>query len=355
MSNTTVIVSEFILQCAIEANQKTATICVLALIYSISMFANLLVIVVIILNPQLHAPMYIYISSLAVIDLANGSILIPKMLSVLLLGSPAVPYGAYVLQMFLVAHVEEMESLLLAFMAFDRYIAVIYPLHYTSVITNKKVGIGLLVSNILDTIFKLHILFFVGELSFCRTNILPFCFCDYSTMVRMSCNEDPKYLSSLSVAVTVSGVFPLLLILLSYSRIAMEAMKISSEESTKMSNTTVIVSELILQCAIEANQKTMEICVLTFIYFISMFGILLVILAIILNPQIHAPMYICIATLAVILLANSSILIPKMLFVLLLGSPVVRYAASVFQIFLVAHVEEMPFMAFDRYIAIIYP
>uniref|UniRef100_A0A8C4SU69 Olfactory receptor n=1 Tax=Erpetoichthys calabaricus TaxID=27687 RepID=A0A8C4SU69_ERPCA len=222
MVNTSITVSEFILEC-------TATICVLALIYSISMFANLLVIMVIILNPQLHAPMYIYISTLAVIDLANGSILIPKMLSVLLLGSPAVPYGACVLQMFLVAHVEEMESLLLAFMAFDRYIAVIYPLHYTSVITNKKVGIGLLVSNILDTIFKLHILFFVGELSFCRTNILPFCFCDYSTMVRVSCNEDPKYLSSLSVAVTVSGVFPLLLILLSYSRIAMEAMKISSE------------------------------------------------------------------------------------------------------------------------------
>uniref|UniRef100_A0A8C4SUU4 G-protein coupled receptors family 1 profile domain-containing protein n=1 Tax=Erpetoichthys calabaricus TaxID=27687 RepID=A0A8C4SUU4_ERPCA len=74
------------------------TISLLTFIYFLSMFGNLLVIVVIILKPQLHAPMYIYIGTLAVIDLANSSILIPKMLSVLLLGSPVVSYAACVLQ-----------------------------------------------------------------------------------------------------------------------------------------------------------------------------------------------------------------------------------------------------------------
>uniref|UniRef100_A0A8C4SUL7 Olfactory receptor n=1 Tax=Erpetoichthys calabaricus TaxID=27687 RepID=A0A8C4SUL7_ERPCA len=229
MSNTTIIVSEFILECAIESNQKTITISLLTFIYFLSTFGNLLVIVVIILKPHLHAPMYIYIGTLAVIDLANSSILIPKMLSVLLLGSPVVSYAACVLQMFLIGHVQEMESFLLAFMAVDRYIAVIYPLQYASIITNKKIGMGILVSNICGAIFISPILIFIGELSFCRTNIIPFCFCDYSTMVRISCNEDPKYLSSMSASVVITGVFPIALILLSYSRVTIEAMRISSE------------------------------------------------------------------------------------------------------------------------------
>uniref|UniRef100_A0A8C4SVP5 G-protein coupled receptors family 1 profile domain-containing protein n=1 Tax=Erpetoichthys calabaricus TaxID=27687 RepID=A0A8C4SVP5_ERPCA len=162
---------ELILQCAIESNQKTIVICVLAFIYVISMFGNLLVVVVVILNPQLHAPMYIYISTLAVIDLANSSVLIPKMLSVLLLGSSVVPYGACVLQMFLVHHVDQMESLLLAFMAFDRYIAVVYPLRYPSVITNKIVVIGILIANIFGVIFKSPNLIFVFEIAMAAIRI----------------------------------------------------------------------------------------------------------------------------------------------------------------------------------------
>ncbi|XP_051781883.1 olfactory receptor 1468-like [Erpetoichthys calabaricus] len=228
MSNTTVTVSEFILQCAIESNKKTITICALAFIYFISILGNLLVIFVIIMNPKLHVPMYLYIGTLAVIDLANSSVLIPKMLSVLLLGSSVVPYAACVLQMFLLLHVEEMESFLLAFMAFDRYVAVVYPLRYPSAITNKKVVIGVIISNIFCIIFKSHILIVVSELSFCRTNVLPFCFCDYGTVVHVSCTDELRYLTSLSTAVVANGVLPLFLILLSYSRIAMEALRISS-------------------------------------------------------------------------------------------------------------------------------
>ncbi|XP_051782658.1 olfactory receptor 1-like [Erpetoichthys calabaricus] len=227
ISNASITISEFILQCAIESNHNNVMICILMFIYFISMFGNLMVIVVIILNPQLHAPMYLYIGTLAVIDLANSSILVPKMVSVLL-GSPVVPYAACVLQMVLVPHVEEMESFLLVFMAFDRYVAVVYPLQYPSAITNKKVGIGVLVSNIFGIVLKLHLLIFVSELSFCRTNILPFCFCDYATMVHMSCNEEPKHLSSLSTIVAIFAVFPLIFIFISYSRIAIEALKISS-------------------------------------------------------------------------------------------------------------------------------
>ncbi|KAG2456809.1 OLF15 protein, partial [Polypterus senegalus] len=246
MSNTTITVTEFVLHCVINADQKSATISILALIYLLSLFGNLLVIVVIAMNSQLHAPMYLYIGTLAVIDLANSSVLIPKMLSVLLLDSSVVPFGACVLQMFVVFHVEEMESLLLLFMALDRYIAVVYPLRYPSVITNKTVWTVIIALNIFGIIFKSPYIFFTTELSFCHSNILLYCFCDYATMVEVACNEDPKYLMYLSAACLTTGVIPLLLILFSYSRIALAALKISSVEGKRKVFSTCLTHLLVV-------------------------------------------------------------------------------------------------------------
>ncbi|KAG2456808.1 olfactory receptor 1468-like [Polypterus senegalus] len=246
MTNSTIAVTEFVLHCVINADQKSATISILALIYLLSLFGNLLVIAVIIMNSQLHAPMYLYIGTLAVIDLANSSVLIPKMLSVLQLDSSVVPFGACVLQMFVVFHVEEMESLLLLFMALDRYIAVVYPLRYPSVITNKTVWTGVIALNIFGIISILPYIFFTAELSFCHSNILKYCFCDYATMVDVACNEDPKYLMYLSAGCLITGVFPLLLILFSYSRIALAALKISSVEGKRKVFSTCLTHLLVV-------------------------------------------------------------------------------------------------------------
>ncbi|XP_028646148.1 olfactory receptor 1496-like [Erpetoichthys calabaricus] len=246
MNNGSVIVSEFVLYCSINLDQKTITVCALTFIYLLSLFGNLLVILVILWNPQLHAPMYIYIMALAIIDLANSTVLIPKMISVVLLDFSVVPYGACMLQMFVILHVEEMESLLLTFMAVDRYIAVIYPLRYPSIITNKTACIGIFILNIFGLIFKSPFVFFATELSFCHSNILPYCFCDYATMVHVACTEDPKYLKFLSAVVITTGIFPLALILFSYCRIALAALKISSVEGKKKVFSTCLTHLLVV-------------------------------------------------------------------------------------------------------------
>ncbi|XP_028646146.1 olfactory receptor 1468-like [Erpetoichthys calabaricus] len=245
-NNGTVSVSEFVLHCLIDAQQKNATISALTFIFLVSLLGNLLVILVILVNHELHAPMYIHIATLAVIDLANSTALIPKMISVLQFDLSVVPYGACVLQMFLILHVEEMESLLLTFMAIDRYIAVVYPLSYPSIITNKTVWIGILAMNTFGLIFKSPYFFFVAELSFCHTNILPYCFCDYPTMVHVSCSEDPKYLGFLSAVVFTTGVFPLVLILFSYGRIAIAALKISAVDGKKKVFSTCLTHLLVV-------------------------------------------------------------------------------------------------------------
>ncbi|XP_028646228.1 olfactory receptor 1-like [Erpetoichthys calabaricus] len=154
-------------------------------------------------------------------------------MALLLFDTSPVPYGACLVQMFLVFHLEIVESLLFTLMACDRYIAVIYPFRYPQLVTGRTVWAGILLSNIISGMAMTVYMIFVTELSFCHTNVLPYCFCDYATMVLVSCTENAKYLSLLSTTATTFGIGPLTIIFFSYSKIAHAALKISSAEGKK--------------------------------------------------------------------------------------------------------------------------
>uniref|UniRef100_A0A8C4SSX9 Olfactory receptor n=1 Tax=Erpetoichthys calabaricus TaxID=27687 RepID=A0A8C4SSX9_ERPCA len=216
-----------------KPEQTSTTIALLILICLVSFFGNMLVILIIITNHQLHSPMYIYIGTLAMIDLANGIILIPKMLNVILFDALVVAYTACLIQMYLILNVELMESLLLTLMAIDRYVAVVFPLRYPSIVTNKTVWVCVVILIISAFSINSSYVFYTNELLFCKTNILPYCFCDYSTMVLISCSDNPKFLLLLSTIVITCGMFPFALILFSYSIIGLAALRISSVEGKR--------------------------------------------------------------------------------------------------------------------------
>ncbi|KAG2456485.1 olfactory receptor 1052-like [Polypterus senegalus] len=246
MPNATVTVSEFVLHCAIETDKMTFTIVALAFIYLVSLFGNLMVIMVIIMNPHLQSPMFFYIGTLAVIDVVNSSNLIPRMLAVLLFKAATVPYGPCLLQLSVVYHLGLAESFLLSLMACDRYVAVVYPLRYPSIVTKKTVWFSILLVNIFSAAILTPYMVFATELSFCRSNILPYCFCDFVTMVHVSCTEDPRHLTLLSSTTIITGVGTLGVILLSYGRIIVAALKISSAEGKKKAFSTLLTHLLVV-------------------------------------------------------------------------------------------------------------
>ncbi|XP_028646209.1 olfactory receptor 13G1-like [Erpetoichthys calabaricus] len=233
MSNATVLVSEFVLHCEIRPEIRNFTVVALAIVYLATVFGNLLVILVIILDRHLQTPMFFFIGALAVIDLLHNTNLIPKMMALLLFDTSPVPYGACLVQMFLVFHLEIVEAFLFTLMAYDRYVAVIYPLRYPQLVTGRTVWAGILVCNIISSMPMTVYMIFVTELSFCRTNVLPYCFCDYATMVHVSCNDNAKYLSFLSTIAVTYGSGTLILTIISYGKIAQAALKISSTEGKK--------------------------------------------------------------------------------------------------------------------------
>ncbi|KAG2457093.1 O52N2 protein, partial [Polypterus senegalus] len=189
--------------------------------------------------------MYLFIGTLAFFDLLNSSNVNPKMVAVIL-DSSVILYGLCFFQMILRCHLEMSESFLFALMACDRYVAVVYPLRYPTLITNKVVWMGILLLNITSIVLLLPYMFFAAELSFCRGNVLPYCFCDYVTMVHVSCNEDPKYLLTLSSTVTMVGIVPLTIILFSYIRIVKAALKISSVDGKRKVFSTCLTHLIVM-------------------------------------------------------------------------------------------------------------
>ncbi|KAG2456643.1 olfactory receptor 7G3-like [Polypterus senegalus] len=237
MNHTSLAVSEFVLKCEMDTQQKSYTTPVLTMVYLVTLFGNFLVILVIKMNHHLQTPMYLYIAALATLDLLNSTSIAPTIIAALLDISP-VQSGLCLFQMILVLYLEAVESLLLALMACDRYVAIVHPLRYSSLVTNKTVGVALMLLNIIPAIFMLPFIVFVTEFSLCYTNVLNYCFCDYVSLVKIACNVERKHLNVFVPTYIAFGVGPLVVIIMSYFRIAYAALKISSADGrTKAFNT----------------------------------------------------------------------------------------------------------------------
>ncbi|KAG2457357.1 OR2F2 protein, partial [Polypterus senegalus] len=245
MNQTSVSVSEFILHCTVDSKSKSYTIAILTVVYLVTLFGNCLVLRVIAMNPQLQNSMFAGIAALAIIDVVGSTNIIPRLISILS-GWVAIPYGACLLQLLLSLYLGGAESFLLAFMACDRYVAVLHPLRYSTLVTKRVIWAAGLFLNIIPAVFVLPELVFITELSFCNTNIINFCFCDYVLLINIACNENPKYFDIMTVTSFVFGICPFVFVLLSYARIAYAALKISSLEGKKKTLNTVATHLLVV-------------------------------------------------------------------------------------------------------------
>ncbi|KAG2457363.1 OLF24 protein, partial [Polypterus senegalus] len=245
MNKTSMSMSQFVLFCTIDTQKKSYTIAILTMVYLVTLFGNFMVILVIGMNHKLQKPMYVGIATLAIIDLVGSTNITPKLIAVLL-DWAAIPYGPCLLQLLLVLYLEAAEAFLLAFMACDRYVAVVYPLRYSTLVTRKTLWVAGTLLNIVPAVFTVSHLIFIAEFSFCNTNILNYCFCDYSSLIKIACNALPKYFVILSVGSFVFGICPLIFILLSYTRIAYVALKISSIDGKRKTFNTITTHLLVV-------------------------------------------------------------------------------------------------------------
>ncbi|XP_021068095.1 olfactory receptor 1500-like isoform X1 [Mus pahari] len=198
--------------------------------YLTTLLGNLLIILLVRLDSHLHTPMYLFLSNLSFSDLCFSSVTMPKLLQNIQSQVPTISYADCLTQLYFFLVFGDMESFLLVAMAYDRYVAICFPLHYTSIMSTK-LCVSLVLLLWMLTIFHalLHTLL-TARLFFCEKNAILHFFCDLPALLKLSCSD--TFVNELMIFILggIISIIPFLLIGMSYLRIFFSILKVPSTQ-----------------------------------------------------------------------------------------------------------------------------
>ncbi|XP_073525011.1 olfactory receptor 52P1-like [Phyllobates terribilis] len=202
-------------------------------LYIVAILGNFSITYIISTQKSLHGPMYFFLAMLAVNDLAFSSSTVPKMLGIFWTSDSRIDASSCLVQMFFVHFLSVVESGILAAMAYDRYIAICFPLRYTSILTFivlERIAASILIRAFL-TIFPIPVL--VGRLHYCGDDVVLHSYCDHMAVVNVACGDtrvDSIY--GLVLSLSITG-FDLMFIGLSYMMILWAIFQLPSRNARR--------------------------------------------------------------------------------------------------------------------------
>ncbi|XP_072481657.1 olfactory receptor 13A1-like [Notamacropus eugenii] len=237
VSNQTV-VTEFILQgFSVTPPLQLALFCIFFFLYNMPLAGNALIVVAISLDSGLHTPMYFFLANLAILDIGCTTTVLPKLLENLA-DKKSISYVGCITQLYFLTCFLGAECLLFTAMAYDRYVAICYPLHYTTMMS-KKVCI-LLAGSVwaISTIDSLVHTVLTIQLTFCGPNQIKHFFCEVPTLLLLSCTS--TYLNNIMIVLAdvYFGVINFMLTMVSYGFIISSILKIRTTEGKKKAFST---------------------------------------------------------------------------------------------------------------------
>ncbi|XP_049753203.1 olfactory receptor 1J4-like [Elephas maximus indicus] len=222
-------VSEFLLLgLPIRPEQQAMFSALFLGMYLTTVLGNLLIILLIRLDSRLHIPMYFFLSHLAFSDVSFSSVTVPKLLINMHTRDQSIPYVGCISQMYFFILFVCLDNLLLAVMAYDRFMAICHPLRYTTIMRQELCILLVVGSWFFSCAHALLHTLLLSHLSFCADNTIPHFFCDLTALLRLTCSDTS--LNEL-VIFTEGGVLvllPLSVILGSYVIIGATILKVPS-------------------------------------------------------------------------------------------------------------------------------
>ncbi|KAE8619164.1 hypothetical protein XENTR_v10009651 [Xenopus tropicalis] len=197
------------------------------LMYLLSVIGNMTIIIIVFKDSQLHTPMYFFLCNLAFQDIVYVSAILPKLLVITVSGNGNICFQCCITQMFLFAFCVGIEFFLLTSMAYDRYVAICVPLHYTIIMNKRLCALLAFSSWFFAALNSLMHSVLISNLSFCNVQQINHFFCDVKTLLWLSCADTRNIQLLISVEGIVLGFIPFLLILISYMYILSTILKIS--------------------------------------------------------------------------------------------------------------------------------
>ncbi|KAB0336694.1 hypothetical protein FD755_025893 [Muntiacus reevesi] len=197
-------------------------------VYLVTVLGNLLIILAISSDPRLHTPMYFFLANLSFTDTCFSCTIIPKVLLNIHTQHYTISHTGCLVQMFFFMELTLLDDFLLAVMAYDHYVAICLPLHYTTIMGPQRclplVAASWLSSHLLA--FSLCLL--MSQLSFCASHTIPHFFCDLLPLLKLACSDTRIFQLMMFAEAALSGVVPLTCVLVSYAHIIHTILRIPS-------------------------------------------------------------------------------------------------------------------------------
>uniref|UniRef100_A0A8D0E528 Olfactory receptor n=1 Tax=Salvator merianae TaxID=96440 RepID=A0A8D0E528_SALMN len=238
MENGTLRVKFILLGLSSDPHLQVFLFLVFLIIFLVTLLGNLSIMLVIRIEYSFHTPMFFFLNHLALVDICYSSVTVPKMLENILSKEKTISWEGCITQIFFFLQAACTEIFILSAMAYDRYVAICEPLHYTTImkkeICQQLVGgawaLGLLtgVMNIVP----------LSRLHFCGVILISHYSCELPSLLRLSCSQTLTNYIALLLSVLFFGFSSFLLTLISYIYIISTILKIQSAEGRRKAFST---------------------------------------------------------------------------------------------------------------------
>ncbi|XP_007532339.2 olfactory receptor 2H1 [Erinaceus europaeus] len=201
--------------------------------YLLTLVGNTFIILLSVLDPRLHSPMYFFLSNLSFLDLCFTTSFVPQMLVNLWGPNKTISFLGCSVQLFIFLSLGTTECILLTVMAFDRYVAVCQPLHYATIIHPRLCWQLVTVAWVMGLVQSVVQTPPTLRLPFCPHRQINDFLCEVPSLIRLSCADTTYNEIQLAVSSVILVVVPLTLILISYGAIARAVMRIKSAKGRR--------------------------------------------------------------------------------------------------------------------------
>ena len=197
-------------------------------VYLVTVLENLLIILAISSDPRLHTPMYFFLANLSFTDTCFSCTIVPKVLLNIHTQHYTISYTGCLVQMFFFMELTLLDDFLLAVMAYDRYVAICLPLHYTTIMGPQNCLLLVAASWLSSHLLAFSLCLLMSQFSFCASHAIPHFFCDVPPLLKLACSDTHIFQVTMLTEAVLSGLIPLTCVLVSYAHIVYTVLRIPS-------------------------------------------------------------------------------------------------------------------------------
>ncbi|XP_057582990.1 olfactory receptor 5L1-like [Hippopotamus amphibius kiboko] len=216
-------------------------------IYGVTILGNVGMIALIQVSSQLHTPMYFFLSHLSFVDFCYSTIIVPKMLANIVNEDKTISFLGCAVQFYLFCTCGVTEVILLAVMAYDRFVAICDPLLYMVTMSRNLCVELVSCCYLCGTVCSLIHLCLALKIPSYRSNVINHFFCDLPPLLSLACSDVTVNQLLIYIGATLNETITIMVILTSYLFILLTILRMRSAEgrckafSTCASHLTAIV------------------------------------------------------------------------------------------------------------------